>query len=110
MDFSLFNSGFYFYHDIWWNWVHFMGSFCVFCNFSHQLSFGGSRGLKPTVLGKTYKGRHLFHQCVIILCLFMFFVVPASPHHLQREGGIFKQRQDPDHDPGKKLTPLLNTD
>ena len=72
-EFSLFNSGFYFYHDIRRNWIHFMGSFCVFRNFNHQLSFGGSRGLKPTVLSKTYKGWHLLHQCVIILCLFMFF-------------------------------------
>jgi len=72
MEFSFFNCGFYLYHDIWRDGVHFMGSFCVCCNFSHQLSFGGSRGLKPTVLGNTCKGWHLLHQCVIILCLFMF--------------------------------------
>jgi hypothetical protein len=45
----------------------------VFCNFFHQLSFGGSRGLKSTVLTKTYKGGHFFHQSVIILCLFMSY-------------------------------------
>jgi hypothetical protein len=78
MEFSLFNGCFYLYHDIWRDRVHFMGSFCVFCNFSHQLSFGGSRGLEPTVLGKTYKGWHLLHQCVIILCLFMFFCPSIS--------------------------------
>jgi hypothetical protein len=79
MEFSLFNSSFYLYHDIWRDWVHFMGCFCVFCNFRHQLSFGGSRALKPTVLGKTYKGWHFLHQCVIILRLYMFFAVPVSP-------------------------------
>jgi hypothetical protein len=31
----------------------------------------------------------------------MFFVVPVSPNHLQQAGGIFKQRQDPNHDSGK---------
>ncbi len=87
IEFSLFNSGFNLHHDIWRDWVHFMGSFCVFCNFSHQLSIGGSRGLKPTVLSKTYKRWHFLHQCVIILCLFMFFVIPVYPNHLQREGG-----------------------
>lgn len=78
MDFSLFNSGFHLYHDIWRDWIHFMGSFCVFCNFCHQLSFSGSRGLKPTVLTKTYKRWHFTHQSVISLCLFMFFEVPVS--------------------------------
>jgi len=77
MEFSLLNSGFHLYHDIWRDWVHLMGSFCVFCNFSHQLTFGGSRGLKSTVLSKTYKGRHLFHQCVIILSLFMSYDSPG---------------------------------
>jgi hypothetical protein len=77
IEFSLFNSGFYLHHDIWRDGVHFMDSFCVCCNFSHQLSFGGSRGLKPTVLSKTYKGWHLLHQSVIILCLFMFFCSPG---------------------------------
>jgi hypothetical protein len=67
MKFSRFNCSFHFYHDIWWNGVHLMGCFCVFCNFSHQLSFGGSRGLKPTVLCKAYKGWHLLHHCAIIL-------------------------------------------
>ena len=71
MEFSLFNCGFHFYHDIWRDGVHLMGSFCVFCNFSHQLSFGGSRGLKPTVLGNTCKGWHLLHQCVIIVCVYL---------------------------------------
>jgi hypothetical protein len=77
MEFSLLNSGFHLYHNIWRDWVHLMGSFCVFCNFSHQLSFGGSRGLKSTVLTKTCKGGHLFHQCVIILSLFMSYSSPG---------------------------------
>jgi len=77
MEFSLLNSGFHLYHNIWRDWVHLMGSFCVFCNFSHQLSFGGSRGLKSTVLTKTSKGGHLFHQCVIILSLFMSYSSPG---------------------------------
>ena len=77
MEFSFLNSGFHLYHDIWRDWVHLMGSFCVFCNFFHQLSFGGSRGLKSTVLTKTYKGGHLFHQCVIILALFMSCCSPG---------------------------------
>ena len=73
MEFLLFNSGFNLHHDIWWDWIHFMNSFCVFCNFSHQFSFGGSRGLKPTVLGKTYKRWHLLHQSVIILGSIYFY-------------------------------------
>ena len=72
-----------------------MGSFCVFSNFSHQLSFGGSRGLKPTVLSKTYKGWHLLHQSVIILCVFMFFVIPVSPNHLQQKGNAGGKRVQP---------------
>jgi len=73
MEFSLLDTSFHLYHDIRRDGVHFMGSFCVFCNFFHQLSFGGSRDLNSTVLTKTYKGGHFFHHCVIILCLFMFF-------------------------------------
>jgi len=86
MEFSLFDSSFHLYHDIWWDGVHFMGSFCVFCNFSHQLSFGGGRGLKPTVLTETCKGWHLLHPWVIILCLFIFFVVSLSLNHQHRKG------------------------
>ena len=82
MEFSLFNSGFHLCHNIWWHWIHFMGSFCVFCNFSHQLSFGGSRGLKPTVLGNTYKRWHFLPICHYSMSIY-FFVVPVSPNHLQ---------------------------
>ena len=67
MDGTLFfNCGFNLHHDIWWYRIHFMSSFCVFGNFDHQFSFGGSRSLKPTVLGKTFKRWHLLHQSVII--------------------------------------------
>jgi len=71
MEFSALDGGLYLRHDIGRDRIHLMGSFCMFCNFFHQLSFGGSRGLKPTVLGETCKGWHHFHQCVIILSLFM---------------------------------------
>jgi len=55
--------------------------FFVFCNFRHQLSFGGSWSLKPTVLSKTYKGWYLLHQFIILLMVF----VAVSPNHLQQE-------------------------
>jgi hypothetical protein len=45
----------------------------VFCNFSHQLSFSGSRGLEPTVLTKTFKGWH-FHTTVSLFCVYIFFL------------------------------------
>jgi len=72
-EFSLFNGSFHLYHDIWRDGIHFMGSFCVFCNFSHQLSFSGSRGLEPTVLTKTFKRWH-FHTTVSLFCVYIFFL------------------------------------
>jgi len=60
MEFSLLDRGFHLYHHIRGDRVHIMGGFCVFRNLDHQLSFGWSRGLKPTALTNTYKGWHLF--------------------------------------------------
>ena len=73
LEISVLDGGLYLRHDIGRDWIHLMGSFCVFCNLFHQLGFGGSRGLKPTVFGETCKGWHLFHHCVIILSLLIFF-------------------------------------
>lgn len=75
---SFFNGSFHLYHDIRGDGVHFMDSFCVFGNPGHQLCFGGSRSLKPAVLGYTDKGRHGLHQCLIIFCLFIFFYIFSS--------------------------------
>ncbi len=93
MEFLLFNSGFNLHHDIWGDWIHFMSSFCVFCNFSHQFSFGGSRGLKPTVLSKTYKRWHLLHQSVIIWGSIYFYPALQIWSHLS----LFLVEEDAKH-------------
>jgi hypothetical protein len=79
----------------------------VCCNFSHQLSFGGSRGLKPTVLGKTCKGWHFYTSVSLFSVYLCFFAAPGSPDQLQRKMDL-QEATAPDHDSVKNPHPVPN--